>query len=96
MSERVTFSFAVPTIFLALFEYLDKAGLNSLGPLQRVVIGGAAPPRAMIQRLQQDMHVQVIQGSVFFFGGGRQLRDLQHCTALHSAACVDPHGKKVL
>jgi len=62
ISEKVTFSFAVPTVFLALFEHLDKQRISSLGSLQRVTIGGAAPPRAMIKRLQQDLHVQVIQG----------------------------------
>jgi hypothetical protein len=44
MQEKVTFSFAVPTVFLGLFEYLDKAGIESLGTLQRVTIGGGQLP----------------------------------------------------
>jgi len=62
-SEKVTFSFGVPTVFLGLFAYLDAQGIKHLDTLQRVVIGGAAPPRAMIQRLMFDLKVQVIQGS---------------------------------
>jgi len=62
MSEQVSFACAVPTVYLGLFEYLDSAHINSLGPLQRTVIGGAAPPRAMVKRLQQELHVRVLQG----------------------------------
>jgi len=61
-SEQVTFSFGVPTVFLGLFQYLDAQKITSVAPLERVVIGGAAPPRAMISRLMFDLGVRVIQG----------------------------------
>lgn len=51
MNEKVTFSFAVPTVWLGLFNYMDQINAKSLGVLNRVTIGGAAPPRAMIRRL---------------------------------------------
>lgn len=62
MQEKVTFSFAVPTVFLGLFDHLDKHKIKSLGTLERVTIGGAAPPRAMIRRLMFELNVRVIQG----------------------------------
>jgi acyl-CoA synthetase (AMP-forming)/AMP-acid ligase II len=62
LNERVTFSFAVPTVFLGLFQYMDQAGVKSLGVLNRVTIGGAAPPRSMVRRLMIDLNVNVLQG----------------------------------
>jgi acyl-CoA synthetase (AMP-forming)/AMP-acid ligase II len=40
VNEEVTFSFAVPTVFLGLFEYMDRTGVKSLAKLNRVTIGG--------------------------------------------------------
>lgn len=62
LKEEVTFAFAVPTVFLGMFEYMDANNVKSLGKLQRVTIGGAAPPRIMIKRLMFDLNVQVLQG----------------------------------
>lgn len=47
-SEHVTFSAGVPTVWLMLFEYLDKTG-KRLSHLKRAVIGGAAAPRSMLE-----------------------------------------------
>ena len=52
--EKVTFAFAVPTVFLGLFQYMDQAKITNLGTLNRVTIGGAAPPRAMVKRLVKN------------------------------------------
>ncbi len=47
-SERVTHSAGVPTVWLALMQYVDATG-SELAPLKVVTIGGSAAPRAMIQ-----------------------------------------------
>ncbi len=49
--ERVTVSAGVPTVWLGLLHYLAANGLE-LHHLKRVLIGGAAAPRAMIQAFQ--------------------------------------------
>lgn len=49
-SEKVTHSAGVPTVWLSLFADMDAHG-GDYGKLERVVIGGSAAPRAMIERL---------------------------------------------
>ncbi|WP_339803085.1 long-chain-fatty-acid--CoA ligase [uncultured Marinobacter sp.] len=61
--EGVTFSMAVPTIWLMLFQYLDAnadADLSKL-PLHAVGVGGAAPPVAMVERFRKS-GVDMVQG----------------------------------
>ena len=48
-SEGVTISAGVPTIWMNLLNHCDKEG-QSVAPLRRVVVGGAACPQAMIER----------------------------------------------
>jgi acyl-CoA synthetase (AMP-forming)/AMP-acid ligase II len=50
LSENVTHSAGVPTVWLAMFQHLDATGAG-LGKLRLVTIGGSAAPRAMIARL---------------------------------------------
>ncbi|MEC5289142.1 fatty-acid--CoA ligase [Aurantimonas sp. C2-6-R+9] len=57
--EKVTFSAAVPTVWLMLLQHLEKEG-GELPDLERVVIGGAACPRAVTQKFQDNYGVQVI------------------------------------
>lgn len=57
-SEQVTITAAVPTVWLMLLEHLDQERL-SLPHLERVVIGGAACPRMMIERFERDFDVRV-------------------------------------
>lgn len=57
--EKVTFSAAVPTVWLMLLQHLEKEG-GELPNLERVVIGGAACPRAVTQKFQDNYGVQVI------------------------------------
>ncbi|HEY6868893.1 MAG TPA: long-chain-fatty-acid--CoA ligase [Novosphingobium sp.] len=59
--ERVTFSAAVPTVWLGLLQHLRDHGL-ALPHLRRVVIGGAALPEAILQVFHHDYGVEVIQG----------------------------------
>ncbi len=62
--EGCTFSMGVPTVWLGFFQYIDqhRASLN-IGEiaLQRVVIGGSAAPRAIIERFERELGVFVIQ-----------------------------------
>jgi len=60
-SERVTASAAVPTVWLGLLQYLADNDLK-LTFLKRVLIGGAACPRMMIEILENKYKVEVIHG----------------------------------
>jgi fatty-acyl-CoA synthase len=60
--ERVTIALGVPTVWLMLFRHIDGAGCSPVHDLclQRVVIGGAAAPMAMIERFERDFCAVVI------------------------------------
>ncbi|KQT88095.1 long-chain-fatty-acid--CoA ligase [Aurantimonas sp. Leaf443] len=58
-SEKVTFSAAVPTVWLMLLQHLEKEG-GDLPDLEKVVIGGAACPRVVTQKFQDNYGVKVI------------------------------------
>ena len=60
-AERVTFSGAVPTVWMMLLQHLKETG-NRLDHLDRVVIGGSAVPRSMIEVLETEHDVRVVQG----------------------------------
>jgi fatty-acyl-CoA synthase len=60
-SEKVTASAAVPTVWLGLLQYLEENNLD-LPHLDRVLIGGAAVPRMMIETLESRYDVEVIHG----------------------------------
>jgi fatty-acyl-CoA synthase len=55
---RVTCSAAVPTVWLMLLQHLEATG-SKLPHLERVVIGGAACPPAVIDVFQQTYGVEV-------------------------------------
>ncbi len=57
--EKVTMSAAVPTVWLALFQYLEKTG-KTLPHLNRVLIGGSACPRSMIEAFEKKYQVTVV------------------------------------
>ncbi len=57
--EEVTFTAAVPTIWLMLFEYLDKTK-KKLNYLERCVIGGSACPKFIIENFHKKYGVEVI------------------------------------
>ena len=56
--EQVTLSAAVPTVWLGILQYLKKTG-ETLGCLERVVIGGTAAPPVMVRTLQEEYGVRV-------------------------------------
>jgi 3-(methylthio)propionyl---CoA ligase len=57
-SYRVTFTAAVPTVWLMLLQYLE-ANKAKLPYLKKVIIGGSACPRAMTKTFQEVYGVQV-------------------------------------
>jgi len=60
-TEKVTFTAAVPTVWLGLLGFLRE---NNLKPttLKRVVIGGSAVPEAVLRAFEEDYGVEVIHG----------------------------------
>jgi acyl-CoA synthetase (AMP-forming)/AMP-acid ligase II len=64
VNEACTFSLGVPTVWLGFFQYIDQQGaaldLRALR-LQRVVVGGSAAPRALIEKFEEKLGVFVIQ-----------------------------------
>ncbi len=56
---RVSFTAAVPTVWLMLLQHLEANNLK-LPYLKKVVIGGSACPRAMMQKFQDDYGVEVM------------------------------------
>jgi acyl-CoA synthetase (AMP-forming)/AMP-acid ligase II len=57
-TEKVTFTAAVPTVWLMLLQYLQKNDLK-LSTLEMVGIGGSACPPAMIRAFEDDYGVEV-------------------------------------
>ncbi len=57
-TEGVTCTAAVPTVWLMLLQYLEKTGAM-LPVLERVVIGGSAAPRSMIEVFEEKYDVKV-------------------------------------
>ena len=58
-TEKVTFTAAVPTVWLMLLQYLEENALK-LPHLKKVVIGGSACPRAMTEKFERVYEVEVI------------------------------------
>jgi fatty-acyl-CoA synthase len=57
--EKVTFTAAVPTVWLMLLQHLEETG-KKLPHLKRVVIGGSACPRMMTRKFEDNYDVEVI------------------------------------
>jgi fatty-acyl-CoA synthase len=62
VQEKCNFSLGVPTVWLGFFKHLDdNPGLDLSGlKLERVVIGGSAAPRAVIEQFRERLGVFVI------------------------------------
>ncbi|MBX3506232.1 MAG: fatty-acid--CoA ligase [Parvibaculum sp.] len=56
--EKVTVTAAVPTVWLMLLQHLEKTNAE-LPVLNRVVIGGSAAPRSMIEVFEEKYDVKV-------------------------------------
>ena len=53
-TEKVTFTAAVPTVWLMLLQHLEETG-KKLPHLKKVVIGGSACPRAITEKFQDEL-----------------------------------------
>lgn len=58
-TEKVSFTAAVPTVWLMLLQYLEETG-KKLPYLNKVVIGGSACPRAITKKFQENYGVEVV------------------------------------
>jgi fatty-acyl-CoA synthase len=58
--ERVTISAAVPTIWMDLLGYLENNEVD-LSSIRRIMCGGAAVPRTLMEQWQERHGVQIIQ-----------------------------------
>ena len=52
--EKVTFTAAVPTVWLMLLQYLEETG-KKLPHLKKVVIGGSACPRMVTEEIPGEL-----------------------------------------
>ncbi|MEL6282153.1 MAG: long-chain fatty acid--CoA ligase [Pseudomonadota bacterium] len=59
LEQGVTITLAVPTVWLALLQHLEETG-QRLSTLKRVVIGGSACPRAVMEKFEKVYGVEVI------------------------------------
>ena len=62
--ERCTFSLGVPTIWLNVMDHIERhveASERGALALRRILCGGAAPPRSLIERLDRLLGVELIQ-----------------------------------
>ncbi len=61
--ERCTFSLGVPTVWLGFFQYAEKLDPEARAALRlkRVVVGGSAAPRAIIEKFEHLFGAYVIQ-----------------------------------
>lgn len=57
-TEQVTLSAAVPTVWLALLAYLNDSG-KKIDSLNRVIVGGSACPRSIMEELHSKHNVYV-------------------------------------
>ena len=60
-AEGVSVTLGVPTVWLAVLQYAEKAG-KRLDHLQRAIVGGAAVPQSMIKEFRDKHGVEVRQG----------------------------------
>jgi fatty-acyl-CoA synthase len=57
--EKVTFSAGVPTVWLGMLDVADDYDLSSM---KRLVCGGSAVPRSLIERYQERFGITIQQG----------------------------------
>jgi fatty-acyl-CoA synthase len=60
-TEQVTFTAAVPTVWLGLLAFLREQNLKPT-TLKRVVIGGSAVPEAVLRAFEEDYGIEVLHG----------------------------------
>ncbi|MBV1887183.1 MAG: long-chain-fatty-acid--CoA ligase [Parvibaculaceae bacterium] len=58
-NEKITTTAAVPTVWLMLLQHLQKTGAK-LPALNKVIIGGSAAPRTMIETFEREYGAEVV------------------------------------
>ena len=59
--EEVTISAAVPTIWLGMGEYLDEHPEVDISNIDRLTVGGSAPPESLIRKYDQEYDAPILQ-----------------------------------
>ncbi|MEF8806979.1 long-chain fatty acid--CoA ligase [Natronomonas sp.] len=60
--EEVTISAAVPTIWLEMAEFLDENPEVDISNIDRLTVGGSAPPESLIRKYDEEYDAPIIQG----------------------------------
>ena len=59
--EGVTFSAGVPTIWIGVLDYLQRAGVEyDLSSLKQIISGGSAVPLAILQAYREQLGVEIV------------------------------------
>ena len=61
-AEEVTMSAAVPTIWLEMANYLDEHPDVDISNIDRLTVGGSAPPESLIRRYDEAYDAPILQG----------------------------------
>ena len=60
-NEKVTVSDGVPTIWIDFLNYVKNSGcMEDIMSLKRLIVGGAAPPKALIKAFKEEFGVEVV------------------------------------
>ncbi|HET8940211.1 MAG TPA: 3-(methylthio)propionyl-CoA ligase [Polyangiales bacterium] len=62
VEEGVTFTAAVPTVWLGLLQYLEANPDAKMPKLERVVVGGSACPRVVMEKFEDKYGVTILHG----------------------------------
>ena len=87
--EKVTITAAVPTVWLAALQYLEQSG-TTLPDLKRVIIGGSACPRSMIETFEKKYGVEVVHA-----WGMTEMSPLGTIGTLKADIVAMPHEKQL-
>ncbi len=87
--EVVTMTAAVPTVWLALLQYLEQTG-KTLPHMKRVIIGGSACPRSMIETFETKYGVDVIHA-----WGMTEMSPLGTMATLKHHVAALPHAQQL-
>lgn len=87
--EGVTLTLAVPTVWLGMLQHLEATGTD-LKPLARVVIGGSAAPRTMIEAFEEKYGVDVCHA-----WGMTEMTPLGTLGSLSAEALQLPRAKQI-
>ncbi len=60
--EDVTVSAAVPTVWINMAEYLDGNPDVDISSIDRLTVGGSAPPESLIRKYREEYDAPIIQG----------------------------------